>query len=76
MKTVEILPRKKSPLYSTLVRREAAIRLKGLGTFARSGPKRQGSATWKHKRFKGSVNLKRGARRCRHGESPLESARG
>jgi hypothetical protein len=60
MKTVEILPRKKSPLYSTLVRREAAIRLKGLGTFARSGPKRQGSATWKHKRFKGSVNLKRG----------------
>jgi len=60
MKTVEILPRNKSPLYSALVKREAAIRQNGRGTFARSGRKRQGSATWKHKRFKGSVNLERG----------------
>ncbi len=60
MKIVEILPRQKSPLYSALVKREAAIRRTGRGTFVRSGPKRQGSATWKHKKFKGSVNLKRG----------------
>jgi hypothetical protein len=60
MKTVEISPRNKSPLYSALVKREAAIRQNGRGTFSRSGAKRQGSATWKHKRFKGSVRLKRG----------------
>jgi hypothetical protein len=59
MKVVEITPRQKSALYGTLVKREAAIRKKGLGTFARSGPLRQGSATWKHKRFKGTVSLKR-----------------
>jgi hypothetical protein len=60
MKTVEILPRNRSPVYSALVKREAAIRQNGRGTFARSGLKRQGSAIWKHKKFKGSVNLRRG----------------
>jgi|RhiMethySRZTD1v2_1073278.scaffolds.fasta_scaffold3247464_2 hypothetical protein len=60
MKTVEILPRDKSAVYSTLVKREAEIRQNGRGTFVRSGLKRAGSAIWKHKKFKGSVNLKRG----------------
>ena len=59
MKIVEITPRKKSPLYNALVKREADIRKKGRGTFARKGPMRSGSATWNHKRFKGSVSLKR-----------------
>jgi hypothetical protein len=59
MKIVEITPRERSPLYGTLVKREAAIRKKGLGTFSRKGPPRQGAATWKHKRFKGTVSLKR-----------------
>jgi len=60
MKTVEISPRDKSAIYSTLVKREAAIRQNGRGTFVRSGLKRAGSTIWKHKKFKGSVNLKRG----------------
>ena len=57
MKTVEITPRRKSPLYAGLVKREAAIRKKGRGTFSRKGRTRAGSATWSHKRFKGSVRL-------------------
>jgi len=60
MKTVEITPRRKSPLYNGLVRREADIRKKGRGTFARKGRLRAGTATWNHKRFKGSVSLARG----------------
>jgi hypothetical protein len=60
MKIVEISPRNKSPVYSALVKREAAIRQNGRGTFVRSGLKRQGSAKWKHKKFKGSVDLRRG----------------
>ena len=59
MKIVEITPRRKVPLYGALIRREADIRSKGRGTFARQGRKRARSAIWKHKRFKGTVNLQR-----------------
>jgi hypothetical protein len=59
MKIVEITPRRKSALYSGLIKREADIRKGGRGTFARKGPKRAGAATWNHKRFKGSVSLTR-----------------
>src|SRR5205807_1571643 len=59
MKIVEITPREKSPIYGGLVKREAAIRKNGRGTFSRRGPARSGAATWSHKRFKGSVSLKR-----------------
>ena len=59
MKLVEITPRRKLPLYGALIRREADIRSKGRGTFARQGRKRARSAIWKHKRFKGTVNLQR-----------------
>jgi hypothetical protein len=59
MKTVEIAPRKKAPLYRTLVNREAAIRQGARGTFVRTGPKATGTATWKHKKYKGSVKLRR-----------------
>jgi hypothetical protein len=59
MKTVEITPLRKSPLYGGLIKREAAIRKKGRGTFSRKGPARARTATWSHKRFKGTVSLKR-----------------
>jgi hypothetical protein len=59
MKTVEITPRERSALYGTLIKREAAIRKNGRGTFARKGPARQTSAVWTHKKFKGTVSLKR-----------------
>jgi hypothetical protein len=59
MKIVEITPREKSPIYGGLVKREAAIRKNGRGTFSRKGPARAGAATWSHKKFKGSVSLKR-----------------
>jgi len=59
MKIIEITPRKKSPIYSGLVKREADIRKKGRGTFARKGRVRAGAATWKLKGFKGSVSLRR-----------------
>ena len=59
MKVVSIRPCERSSLYGNLVKREAAIRKKGLGTFSRSGRKKRGSAIWKHKRFRGSINLKR-----------------
>jgi hypothetical protein len=59
MKLVEITPREKSPIYSALIKREAAIRKNGRGTFSRKGPVRAGAATWSHKKFKGSVSLKR-----------------
>jgi hypothetical protein len=59
MKIVEITPREKSAVYGALVKREAAIRKKGLGTFARKGAARASSAIWSHKRFKGTVRLKR-----------------
>jgi hypothetical protein len=59
MKLVEITPRRKLPLYGALIRREADIRSKGRGTFARQGRTRARSAIWKHKRFKGTVNLQR-----------------
>jgi hypothetical protein len=40
-----------------LVKREAEIERKGRGTFVRKGRSRQSSATWTHKKFKGSVSL-------------------
>jgi hypothetical protein len=61
MKLVEITPRRKAPLYGALVKREADIRKKGRGTFARQGRAHAASAIWRHKRFKGSVNLQRQA---------------
>jgi hypothetical protein len=61
MKTVEISPLRKAPLYTTLVKREAEIRAGGRGTFVRAGRKTAGGTTWKHKKYKGSVSLKHDA---------------
>lgn len=61
MKVVEIVPRDRSRLYGVLVAKEAAIRKGGRGTYVRVGRKAAGSARWKHRNYRGSVHLKRGA---------------
>ena len=60
MKVVEIIPCEGARLYGTLVAKEAAIRKNGRGTYVRVGRKTFGSARWKHKKYRGSVLLKRG----------------
>ena len=60
MKIVEIVPRRRAPLYGALVAKEAAIRKSGRGTYTRVGRKTSGSTRWKHKMYKGSVRLSRG----------------
>src|SRR5215510_14781297 len=61
MKIVEIVPRARARLYGTLVAKEAAIRKSGRGTYVRVGRKSQHAARWKHKKFKGTLQLNRGA---------------
>lgn len=60
MKIVTIVPRPRARLYGALVAKEAAIREKGRGTYARVGRKVRGSTRWKHKMYKGSVQLTHG----------------
>lgn len=60
MKLVEITPRQKTRLYAALTKKEADIRSRGRGTFFRVGRKAQAKAEWKHKKFKGSIQLTRG----------------
>jgi len=57
MKIVEIVPRHRAHLYDALVEKEAAIRKAGRGTYTRIGRKVRGSTRWKHKMYKGSVQL-------------------
>src|SRR5262249_32543931 len=61
MKIAEIVPRARARLYGTLVAKEAAIRKSGRGTYMRVGRKSQHAARWKHKKFKGTLQLNRGA---------------
>jgi hypothetical protein len=61
MKIIEIVPRARKHLYGTLVAKEAAIRKSGRGTYVRVGRKSQRAARWKHKKFKGTLDLNRGA---------------
>ncbi len=58
MKIVQIMPRGKVRLYRAIVKKEASIRKNGRGTFFRAGRKTQRETTWKHRRYKGSVDLK------------------
>jgi N6-adenosine-specific RNA methylase IME4 len=60
MKIVEIVPRHRAHLYDALVEKEAAIRKTGRGTYTRVGRKVRGSTRWKHKMYKGSVQLSHG----------------
>ena len=57
MKIVEIVPRHRAHLYDTLVAKEAVIRKSGRGTYTRIGRKVRGSTRWKHKMYRGSVQL-------------------
>ena len=59
MKLVEIVPRQRTRLYGVLVAKEEAIREKGRGTYMRVGRKARDRARWKHKAYKGSVELRR-----------------
>ena len=61
MKVVEIVPRERTRLYGMLVAKEAAIRKGGRGTYVRVGRKTQDSTRWKHRNYRGSVQLKRAA---------------
>ena len=59
MKTLEIVPRPRARLFGTLVDKEAAIQRNGRGTYIRVGRKSSSSARWRHKKYGGSVELKR-----------------
>jgi hypothetical protein len=59
MRRVQIVPLGRTQLYGAMVKREAEIRKRRLGTFSRIGPKQANKAKWRHVRFKGWINLKR-----------------
>ena len=59
MKILEIVPRPRARLFGTLVDKEAAIQRNGRGTYIRVGRKSGSSARWRHKKYGGSVELKR-----------------
>jgi hypothetical protein len=60
MKIVQIVPREELRLYAALVKKEADIRRKGLGTFYRATVKKRDSTKWRHKAYRGWINLERG----------------
>jgi hypothetical protein len=60
MKIVQIVPREELRLYAALVKNEADIRRKGLGTFYRAAVKKRNSTKWRHKAYRGWINLERG----------------
>jgi hypothetical protein len=60
MKILQIVPREKLRLYGALIKKEADIRKKGLGTFYRAGAKKRNSAKWRHRAYSGWINLERG----------------
>ncbi len=60
MKLVQIVPRQRVRLYGAIVKKEADIRKNNRGTFYRAERKKHDETKWNHKRFKGSVALKRG----------------
>ncbi len=61
MKVVEITPHKRTRLYGILVAKQAAIQKNGRGTYVRVGRTSGSSARWTHKKYRGSVQLKRDA---------------
>ena len=61
MKIVEIVPRARGRVYGMLVAKEETIRKNGRGTYMRVGRKARDHARWKHRKYKGSVDLKRDA---------------
>ena len=60
MKVIQIVPRQGLPLYAALLKKEADIRKKGLGTFSRAPTKKRYSSKWRHKAYRGWMSLERG----------------
>ncbi len=60
MRQVQIIPEEGFRLYSALVRKEADIRSRGLGTWRRSGKKVRDRARWDHSRYPGWIKIARG----------------
>ena len=60
MKVIQIVPQEGLGLYAALVKKEAEIRKKGLGTFYRAAVKKRNSSKWRHKAYRGWMNLEQG----------------
>jgi len=60
MKVIQIVPLEGLALYAALVKKEAEIRKKGLGTFYRATAKKRNSSKWRHKAYRGRMTLERG----------------
>ena len=60
MKIIQIVPREGLALYAALVKKEAEIRKKGLGTFYRAAARKRNSSKWRHRTYRGWMKLERG----------------
>jgi hypothetical protein len=60
MKVIQIVPQEGLALYAALVKKEAEIRKKGLGTFYRAAAKKRNSSKWRHKAYSGWMSLEAG----------------
>lgn len=60
MRRVQIIPDGDCRLYSALVRKEAELKRRGLGTWRRSGKKVRDRARWVHSRYPGWIKIARG----------------
>ncbi len=60
MRQVQVIPEEGFRLYSALVKREADLKGRGLGTWRRSGKKVRDRAKWIHSRYPGWVKIARG----------------
>jgi len=60
MRQVHVISEEGFRLYSALVRKEADLKSRGLGTWRRSGKKVRDRAKWTHSRYPGWVKIARG----------------
>jgi len=59
MRIVDIEPNPSAKLFDAMLKKEAAIRSAGRGTFFLAGRKLKNSAKWKHKAYSGEITLTR-----------------
>jgi hypothetical protein len=57
---IQIVPRDAMRLYGAMVKKEAEIRKNKRGTFFRARGRARSRATWKHRKYRGQINLERG----------------
>ncbi len=60
MRLVQVIPREEYNLYAELVRKEADLRRRDLGTWRRRGKKTRDRARWVHSRYPGYVKIAKG----------------